>query len=349
MEDFFSKYPISEKTIAVGVSGGADSLALVLRLHEFQKKVVALTVDHGLRPDSYQEAEYVASIMAKFGIEHHILIWQGEKPQTGIEEAAREARYQLMIEFCRQNDIKYLAIGHHLRDQAETFLLRLARGSGVFGLSSILPLSQRDDITIIRPQLSDSPEDLRQYLINKNIKWIEDPMNDSDEFTRVKIRKFLPQLKEIGIDEKRLADTAFVLSQTREFLQNKCDEFISACVRWYGLRVASVSINNLKTCEKEIMRLAIGQLIQQISRKNYLPSAKALEEIIDNIIDFKGCTLGGCELEVAMQRLWIMPQNTTKEIMSSKQWDDFVSNHQDFRNSGLPYKVRFAIKNNWEC
>ena len=191
MEDFFSKYPISEKTIAVGVSGGADSLALVLRLHEFQKKVVALTVDHGLRPDSYQEAEYVASIMAKFGIEHHILIWQGEKPQTGIEEAAREARYQLMIEFCRQNDIKYLAIGHHLRDQAETFLLRLARGSGVFGLSSILPLSQRDDITIIRPQLSDSPEDLRQYLINKNIKWIEDPMNDSDEFTRVKISSYI--------------------------------------------------------------------------------------------------------------------------------------------------------------
>ena len=97
MERFFEKYPLEDKVVAVGVSGGADSLALVYRLNEYGQKngikVVALTVDHQLREESSREAEYVAGLMKKEGIEHHILVWDGDKPQTGIEEAARQARY----------------------------------------------------------------------------------------------------------------------------------------------------------------------------------------------------------------------------------------------------------------
>ena len=95
MQDFFTKYGIENQAIAVGVSGGADSLALALRLNEQGYKIVALTVDHGLRPEARIEAEYVASVMQKYNIEHHILTWVGTKPQTSIEEAAREARYNL--------------------------------------------------------------------------------------------------------------------------------------------------------------------------------------------------------------------------------------------------------------
>ena len=219
MKNFFTKYNIAHEIVAVAVSGGADSLALVLRLRDAGINVIALTVDHGLRSESRNEAIYVADVMKKNGIEHHILTWEGEKPTVGIEELARQARYRLMFEFCKLRGVSVLATGHHRRDQAETFLMRLQRGSGVYGLSGILPISKRDGITVIRPQLEDDPENLKDYLRSKKIVWIDDPMNDSEDFLRVKIRKFLPELKKIGIDEKRLADTASVICKTRMFLQ----------------------------------------------------------------------------------------------------------------------------------
>ena len=241
-----------------------------------------------------------------------------------------------------------MATGHHLRDQAETFLLRLARGSGVFGLSGILPVSKRQGITIIRPQLDVSPEELKQYLKDKDIKWIEDPMNDMDDFTRVKIRKFLPSLKEIGIDENKLAQTAAILRQTREYLQKRCDEFINNYVRKFGNNVASISLANLAKCDFEIARLVLGELIRNIGGGNYSPEAESIERIISEKDNFKGCTLGECELEVALGRLWIIPQDKDNVLMSTTQWDEFVNNHLEFSNSGLPYKVRRAIWQNWK-
>lgn len=176
------------KVIAAGVSGGADSLALVLRLKEWGdangKKIVALTVDHGLRSEAAAEAAYVAEVMQRFGIEHHILRWEGEKPVHGIEEAAREARYALIAAWCREAGVRVLATGHHRRDQAETFLLRLIRGSGVSGLSGILPVSERLGLMIIRPQLFDAPDDLKAYLEQCGVAWVEDPSNRNEDFLR---------------------------------------------------------------------------------------------------------------------------------------------------------------------
>lgn len=348
MQDFFVRHGIEKATIAVGVSGGADSLALALSLQEQGKKIVALTVDHGLRSESKSEAEYVASIMQKFGIEHHILTWDGEKPQTGVEEAARQARYNLLFGYCHQHNIKYLATGHHRRDQAETFLLRLSRGSGVFGLSGILPLSERDGITIIRPQLDLSPDDLKKYLIAKNVSWVEDPMNNITDFVRVRIRKFLPQLQDIGIDEAKLAQTAATLQHTRGFLQKLCDKFVSDYVRWYGSKVASISLANLADCDEEISRLVLGELIRLVGGGNYSPEAESVHRIIAEGENFKGCTLGGCELEVALGRLWIIPQDESNVLLSTEQWNEFVAHRLEFANSGLPYKVRRAIWQNWK-
>ena len=145
MIDFFNEHNITESVVAVGVSGGADSLALALMLKDAGKSVVALTVNHCLRKEAQAEAEYVASLMKKHGIEHHILLWnEGAKIAKGIEEAARVARYKLMFDYCKKHKIKVLATAHHMRDQAETFLLRLQRGSGLFGLSAMLPVTERE-------------------------------------------------------------------------------------------------------------------------------------------------------------------------------------------------------------
>lgn len=121
-----------QQSFAVGVSGGADSLALVYLLREWAlrcgKKIVALTVDHQLRPTSRQEADYVAKLMRQAGIEHHILTWEGEKPVSGIETAAREARYRLLEDWCLSNGIYTIFMAHHKRDQAETFFYPAAAG-----------------------------------------------------------------------------------------------------------------------------------------------------------------------------------------------------------------------------
>ena len=344
MKRFFETYNIKEKVIAAAVSGGADSLALALRLHECGKKVIALTVDHKLRPESTQEALLVQKLMQKYDIEHHILTWKDNKPSKGIEEAARQARYQLMIDFCHQHKIKYLALGHHRRDQAETFLLRLARGSGVYGLSGILPVTERNGIQIIRPQLNDNPDDLRTYLKNKKISWVEDPMNQDEDFARVKIRKFLPRLAEICIDEARLSDTAATLARTRNFIQSLVDTFIKTKVRWWENTVASLSWEALKKCPEEISLNVLGQLIQKVGFSAYIPESTEILRVLAQGADFKGCTLGNCELLIATKRLWILPEDKENTLLSKQEWDNFVDRHPKYKNAGLPYKVRRAIK-----
>ena len=140
--------------------------------------------------------------MKTFGIEHHILVWEGEKPKTGIEEMAREARYALLQDWCENNDVRVLAIAHHAKDQAETFFLRLQRGSGLFGLSGMQAVSQRGNLKIIRPLLHTEPEKLKDYLRGKNLGWVEDPSNQCEDFLRVKIRKRLDNL----LDEMDIPD-----------------------------------------------------------------------------------------------------------------------------------------------
>ncbi len=344
MKSFLAKYNIADKVVAVGVSGGADSLALVLRLRDAGVRVIALTVDHGLREESRKEADYVANIMQKNGIDHCILTWKGEKPSAGIEELARQARYRLMFDFCKREGISILATGHHRRDQAETFLMRLQRGSGVYGLSGILPVSERDGIVIIRPQLEDDPENLKGYLRAKNIAWIEDPMNDSDDFLRVKIRKFLPELEKIGIDEKRLAETASVICRTRMFLQSNVDLFIKNHVRCWEDIVAALSWKLLNEQPQEIAMLILGQLVKKIGKVEYLPEAAEVGRILTLHDDFKGCTLGNCELFIAAKRLWIIPQDKENQLMSKAEWKNFEEEYPYYKNSGFPYKVRRALK-----
>ena len=307
MLDFFKHYQLQNEVIAAGVSGGADSLALVLRLKECGIKVVALTVDHRLRPTSRKEAEFVADLMQKYEIEHHILVWEGEKPKKGIEAEARKARYDLLCGWCKQNNIKYLAVGHHRRDQAETFLLRLQRGSGVSGLCGMADVVIQNGINIIRPQLNDSPDCLRNYLNEKNIAWVEDESNQSEDFLRVKIRKFLPELEDrIGISEKRLADTARVLRFTRDYLDFEVARVINNQVRKWSENIFSFSLTNIMVLHSEICYRVLAELLRLGGGKEYSPEAEEVFRLIEviNKDDFNGCTLNGCEIFKAQKRIW---------------------------------------------
>ena len=208
--------------VAVAVSGGSDSMAL---LHMMRgRNITALTVDHGLRTESAAEAAGVAAFCKKIGVPHHILKWDGTKYKTGIEEAARIGRYDLMTKYCLENDINVLAIAHQRDDNIETFFMNLARGSGLYGLSGMKEVSQRGKITMWRPLLNVSRADLEKYCAENKVPYISDPMNDDESFTRVKIRKNRALL---GLSDDRVQLAIQNLSRAREAIESEADKIFA--------------------------------------------------------------------------------------------------------------------------
>lgn len=250
MRELAAGYNADFRLTAAAVSGGADSLALAFLLKDFQKqnggRAAVLTVNHHLRPEADAEAAMVASLMKKWGIEHHVLNWFPEEGNGGIEEKAREARYRLMEDWCVKNGFYYLLTAHHQQDQAETFLMRLQRGSGVDGLSAMAEMTPRGKICVVRPLLEAEPAALRRLLRENGIVWAEDASNGCDDFLRVRIRKFLPELeKKTGISIRRLAETARALRMTREYLEAETDAFVRVRVRRFegaGFQPFSVGV-----------------------------------------------------------------------------------------------------------
>lgn len=350
MKAFFKKYSINDTVIAAGVSGGADSLALVWQLHQWAeengRKVIALTVDHGLRSESRDEAEYVADLMAKWGIEHHILIWEGAKPSNGIEAKAREARYRLMADWCRENGVKVLATGHHLQDQAETVLMRLCRGSGLYGLSAISPVSRGWGLLIIRPQLDKKPEDLRALLQKLNVEWKEDSSNQCEDFFRTKIRRFLPVLEQqIGVTRERLAETAAVLSNSRGLIEELTEQIIAEKVSDCLDAAKSFSQTEAGQWHPELRYRILGALIKEVGQRPYLPESAELLRLSQQILQpkFKGCTLGGCEIISCRGKIWLISELKNKPVLKRQLWSEWSKRFPQLQNVDLPYKVRQAI------
>lgn len=177
--------------IAVAVSGGADSLALTLLAAEAGLKPIALTVDHGLRTESASEAQYVARLLAKRGIEHHILTHKRKIPKSNVQAWARDLRYELMLSFCKEHRIGVLMLAHQREDNIENFFLHLERGSGLKGLAGMKPVSEREGVKILRPLLEVPRAELEAYLKKKRIKWVDDPSNENDKYRRSELRKAL--------------------------------------------------------------------------------------------------------------------------------------------------------------
>ncbi len=175
--------------IGLAVSGGPDSLALLLLAHAaFPDRIAAATVDHGLRAEAAAEAEYVARLCAERGIAHNIL--RPAEPITGnIQSSARSVRYALLGDWAAAHDLNYIATAHHGDDQLETMLMRLARGSGVDGLSAV----RARNGNIIRPLLGFSKAELIAICTDAGITPISDPSNLDDDFDRVRMRKWLAQ------------------------------------------------------------------------------------------------------------------------------------------------------------
>jgi tRNA(Ile)-lysidine synthase len=187
---------LAETNIALAVSGGSDSMAMLrLALEQFsEKSITVLTVDHGLRAAAADEARQVASWCAGFGVPHVILKWESLKPKTGIQAKARKARYDLMSAWCLQKNVPVLMTAHNADDQTETVYMRKTRTNSAKSLAGIWPARDWNGIRIVRPVLAFSRTDLRSYLSSIKQDWIDDPSNDDETFERVRIRKLLTSL-----------------------------------------------------------------------------------------------------------------------------------------------------------
>ncbi|WP_425066541.1 tRNA lysidine(34) synthetase TilS [Reyranella sp.] len=183
----------SNPDLAVAVSGGRDSLSLALLAQEWAAgrggRVVALIVDHGLRPAAAQEALTTAGVLQRCGIESVLLHWTGDKPQAGLQEAARAARYRLLREACRERGILHLLVAHHADDQAETIAMRAARASGADGLAGMAALVEWPEVRLLRPLLPVPRAHLTDTLRSRGIAWIDDPSNGDPRFERARLRR----------------------------------------------------------------------------------------------------------------------------------------------------------------
>jgi tRNA(Ile)-lysidine synthase len=232
-KSLFSKLE-SFPVLIVAVSGGPDSVALMVLLARWRKtlkvkpKLIAVTVDHGLRKEAKREAAAAGKLARKLGLTHRILKWSGKKPKTGLQQAARLARYRLLADAAGKAKATLILAAHTLDDQAETVVIRMSRGSGLTGLGAMARLARvpgdRDSkIRLGRPLLGIAKSRLIATLKAANIPFADDPSNRDPRFTRARLRGLMPQLAEEGLDARRLALLASRLKRADAAIETAVD------------------------------------------------------------------------------------------------------------------------------
>ena len=295
---------IKNQPFALGVSGGADSMCLAyfsnIYASEFNNKVHTLIVNHNLRKESFKESKKVKAILKKKGIESKILHWKKKVPKKNIQGNARNMRYSLISDYCIKKKVKYLITGHHLDDQVENFFIRLTRGSGLTGLSSMSEsVNLNKNLKIIRPFLSLKKINLKYVTENYFKTYILDPSNENENFLRIRIRKHRKAMEKEGLSTDKIIKTINNLlsaNKALNFYKNKALEkhtsFISKnkCV-----------LNERIFYEEsgEIIFKSFSDILSLVAGKYYPPRSKKITSLMDRIKKgkFVKSTLGGCIIE----------------------------------------------------
>jgi tRNA(Ile)-lysidine synthase len=295
----WGRYPC----LALAVSGGADSVALMLLVRSWLDlapggpQITVLTVDHRLRAAAALEAEWVREQAAMLGFQHQTLLWEGEKPRSDLQAAARRARYGLMTAYCRAASIPGLATAHNRDDQAETVLMRLARGSGLDGLCAMEELSRREGIDILRPLLDVSHQRIEAFLLERGQPWLEDPSNDDARHERVRVRRKLKSGQMPALSPVALALSARRLRRAREALDRVTAEFVRAKVSLHEAGFAKLSLAGLFEIDEEIALRALARLILAVGGGNAPLRLSKLEAFYQRMRTVRrSATLGGCRL-----------------------------------------------------
>ncbi|MCG5241696.1 tRNA lysidine(34) synthetase TilS [Azospirillum doebereinerae] len=288
--------------VAVGVSGGGDSVALALLLHRWAAgqggDVLTLTVDHGLRPESGEEAIAVGQSMAALGIPHRLLRWTGDKPAGGVQAAARTARHRLLAEACAEEGVLHLALAHHRDDQAETVLLRLARGSGIDGLAGMAAIRAEGEVRILRPLLGLPHERLLATCAAAGAAWIEDPSNHNPRYARARLRAARSLLEAEGLDAQRLAETARRAGRARAALEAATTTLLAEAAALYPEGWIRLDPAPLLAAPAEIALRALTRCLAVVGGGGHPARDEAVERLHAELAAGleHGRTLAGCRV-----------------------------------------------------
>ena len=326
--------------LALAVSGGPDSLALLELMHRLQiagarAEITVLTVDHGLRANSRDEAIMVSALAAQLGFDHAVLEWRAsEHPRAGLQQAARNARYRLMAEYCHEHDLPALVTAHQLEDQAETMLMRLARGSGLDGLAAIPETSRWAGLVILRPLLSVPKARLMATLREAGIDWVEDPTNRDTRFERARIREAREAMEALGLTPEALARSARRLARAREALDRATEDFLARHCTTSGAGYCTLDVEALLEVPEEIALRALGSVVEVVGARPTTLRLAKLESLLAAIRERPATprTLGGCRLQLLEGRLGIFREvrRSSMPIVSLAPgeralWDNRVS------------------------
>lgn len=225
---------------AAAVSGGSDSLAMLLMLHEldYHKNIVIVHFDHNLRPESAGEARWLKGLCQKLGFECIVGKWQKPKTDENLQKAARVARYDFFKNTCHNHHLKAVLVAHTKDDVVETMLMRLGRGSGLSGLSAMKRESDVLGVEVLRPLLGKSREELQRFLVDKNQDFISDPSNENEKFFRIRVRKLKEHLKEAGLNYEHMAESSKSLRRADDALNFFVDGLASHLIVKKGEQVS---------------------------------------------------------------------------------------------------------------
>ncbi|TKD21839.1 tRNA lysidine(34) synthetase TilS [Rhodobacter capsulatus] len=290
--------------LAVAVSGGSDSLAtlsLLSALHPLE----AVTVDHGLRPEAAEEAAFVARFCADRGISHSILRWDGRGAKGNLMDAARRARLRLIGAWAQDRGVGAVALGHTGDDQAETFLMRLAREAGLEGLSGMRESFESEGVLWFRPFLSQTRAELRLYLQRQRIGWIEDPSNANERFDRVKARKALAVLAPLGITAGTLSTVVGHLAMAEQSVLWSLEQLVRAHVRFDAGDVVIDAHGFRDAFDPETGRRLLNAALVWVSGAYYPPRAAQVIDVLTTWRTRRDRTLHGCRILVTDDALRI--------------------------------------------
>jgi len=301
--------------VALAVSGGPDSSALLVlyaRARAVDPRLApatVFTVDHRLRPEAAEEARNVAALAARHGLPHRTLVWEGEKPAGDLQARARRARYDLLLDAARALGLDALVTAHHAEDQAETFLARLVRGSGVVGLAAMRPHRLVEGIRLARPFLDLPKARLIATLEAIGETWIEDPSNRDRRFDRTRLRAAAPLLADLGLTRDRLVATARAMARAAEAIERDVDAALAA-VATHPAGWASFDPADVGRCPEEVRLRLLSRLLRAVGGADYGPRLEALTPLASALFDrpdadFAARTLAGARLERRGGRIWI--------------------------------------------
>tara|TARA_Y100001960_G_C14630513_1_gene805588 strand:+ start:88 stop:1155 length:1068 start_codon:yes stop_codon:yes gene_type:complete len=312
---------IQNKSFALAVSGGADSLCLAyfgkLYSLKFENKIHVLIVDHKLRKTSSQEALKVSKMLKKKGIQSKVLTWRGKVPKKNIQNNARNMRYLLMSNYCEKNNIKYLITAHHLDDQIENFFIRLFRGSGLTGLSSMAEsFNYSNVLKIIRPFLSFKKIDLQKVTLKYFKNFIKDPSNEDDKYLRVRVRKIRNSMEKEGLDTSKIINTINNLFSAHKALSYYKNKALYKHVSFLSKNKCQINEKIFTQEAGEITFKSFSDIFSLISGKYYPPRSKKIINLINRIKKrvFNKSTLGGCVIEKKDGIIFISRENKEKKV-----------------------------------